>query len=162
MTNYAVMFTFRDAVSGNGFLAGITLSGRGLMAEEDGLWWVYGVRPGAIAECGKTPFEAFAHFRNRYTGVLFDIAAESNTFHVFRREVERFYYQPDPGEEKRWEEAFLALREGKVIPEKPFCDLPHENPEDRPSQITIARLDEMKRFTPSDNVPDKYVMAAAA
>jgi hypothetical protein len=164
MTNYPVMFTFRDAVSGNGFLAGVTLSGRGLMVNEDDRWWVYGVRPGAIAECGQTPLEAFAKFRNRYKNVLFDIAAESNTFHSFRRDVEQFYYQPDAEEEKRWEEAFLALREGKLILEKPFCDLPRENPENRPSQITIARLDEIKRFrfTPTDNIPDKYVMAAAA
>jgi hypothetical protein len=162
MTHYPVMFTFRDAVSGNGFLAGVTLYGRGLMTHEDGLWWVYGVRPGAIADCGQTPGEAFAKFRSRYTGVLFDIAAESLTFESFRHDVERFYYQPDHEEEQRWESAFLALREGHVIPEKFFAELPRENPEGRPTQIAIARLDEMKRFRPTDNVPDKYVMAAAA
>ncbi len=46
MPDYPVMFTVRDTVSGNGFLAGITLTGRALMTREaDGKWWVYGVRP---------------------------------------------------------------------------------------------------------------------
>ena len=50
MASYPVMFTLRDTVSGNGFLAGITLTGRALMKrEDDEKWWIYGVRPAAIA-----------------------------------------------------------------------------------------------------------------
>ena len=52
---YPLMFTYRDVISGDGFLAGITLSGRALMIKENDEWWMYGVRPGAIAETGKTP-----------------------------------------------------------------------------------------------------------
>ncbi len=47
INHHPMMFIFRDTISGNGFLAGITLSGRALMMEEDGKWWMYGVRPGA-------------------------------------------------------------------------------------------------------------------
>jgi hypothetical protein len=164
MNSYPLMFTFRDAVSGNGFLAGVTLSGRALMVQEETHGWcIYGVRPAAIAETGTTPQEAYLRFRNRYKEVLFDISGESKDFESFRQETERFYYEPDAVEEQRWEDAFQALRNGTVVPREPFvCALPKENPESRPSQIAIARLDEVKRFQASDNVSDTYVMAAAA
>jgi len=155
------MFTFRDAISGNGFLAGVTLSGRALMAHEDGDWWIYGVRPGAIAEFGATPQEAFARFRNTYKTVLFDTAEEFTDFDSFKREVERFYHEPDKNEENRWMEAFQDLRSGKLQPEPPFSSLPKEAPENRPTQITVERLDSAgARFTPADNIPDIFARAA--
>jgi len=151
------MFTVRDTVSGNGFLAGITLYGRALVVrEDDGKWWIYGVRPGAIAESGSTPEEAFLRFRNAYKNLLFDYAETSGTYEVFRHEVEQFYQQPDQEEEAVWMEAFRALRSGKLVPDEPFiAQLPREDPEHRPSQIAVERLDrENSRFTPTDNVPD--------
>lgn len=160
---YPLMFTFRDAVSGNGFLAGVTLSGRALMVKEgDEDWCIYGVRPAAIADTGTTPEEAYLRFRNRYKDVLFDIAEASPDFEAFKREAERFYYEPDVEEEQRWEESVKALRCGKVVAEAPFTELPKESPEHRPSDIAVSRLDEKKRFQASDNVSDTYVMAAAA
>lgn len=157
MTNHPVMFTLRDAVSGNGFLAGITLSGRALMVrEDDGKWWMYGVRPGAIAESGSTPEEAFLRFRNAYKNLLFDCAETSHTYELFRHNVEQFYQQPDKEEESSWEQAFRDLRSGKATPDDPFfAQLPKEDPEKRPTQITVERLDrESSRYTPTDNVPD--------
>lgn len=157
------MFTFRDAVSGEGFLAGITLSGRALMLKEDGEWWINGVRPAAISETGETPQETFLRFRNRYKDLLFDVAAECRDFDSFRAEVERFFYEPDAEEERRWEEALMAIQLKKVTLEKPFSDLKHEAPENRPTQITVERLDVAnKRFMPSDNVSDTYAIPAAA
>jgi|SRR3990172_3594167 len=164
MTNYPLMFTFRDTVSGNGFLAGITLSGRALMAKEgENEWCIYGVRPAAIAETGATPNEAYLRYHNRYKAVLFDMAEEAHDYDAFKKNVESFYSVPDAEEEKRWEDAFKALRCGEVVPEKPFSELPKESPEKRPSQIAVTRLDqEIGRFQASDNVPDIFVMAAAA
>lgn len=162
--HHPLMFTFRDAISGEGFLAGITLVGRSLMVEEDGKWWMYGVRPGGIAESGEIPHETFLRFRNRYKEILFDIAGECRTFETFRQEIERFYYEPDTEEERRWEDAVNHIRSGNLSPPPPFSDLPREAPETRPSQITVERLDGLrsKRFMPTDNVPDTYLMAAAA
>src|SRR5580704_701695 len=89
MPDYPVMFTVRDTVSGTGYLAGITLSGRAVMClEDDGKWWMYGVRPGAIAETGNTPEEVFLRFRNTYKNLLFDLAEQSSTFEAFREAVE--------------------------------------------------------------------------
>ena len=162
MPAYPLMFTFRDAVSGNGFLAGVTLSGRALMVhEEDDTWWIYGVRPGAIAETGQTPQETFLRFRNTYKMVLFDFAEVSADFEALKKEVERFYDEPDAEEERRWMEAFQDLRSGKVQPEAPFSSLPVESPETRPTQIAVECLTAIgTRFTPADNVPDLYSRAA--
>jgi hypothetical protein len=161
MPNYPLMFTFRDAISGNGFLAGITVSGRALMVHEDDDWWIYGVRPGAIAESGQTPQEAFLRFRNTYKTVLFDMAEEFTSFDSLKNEVERFYHEPDKEEERRWTEAFQDLRSGKTQPEAPFSSLPQEAPETRPTQITVERLDGSGMiFAASDNIPDLYSRAA--
>lgn len=166
MPNYPVMFALRDTVSGNGFLAGITLSGRALVVrEDDGKWWFYGVRPAAIAESGKTPEEAFLRFRNAYKNALFDYASDAASFDVFRHEVEAFYRQPDKEEEANWLEAFLALRSGKAVPEDPFfTNLPKQDPETRPTQITVERLDcqNSSRYASVDNVPDYVAVPAMA
>jgi hypothetical protein len=165
MPEYPLMFTVRDTVSGNGFLSGVTLTGRALMCrEEDGKWWVFGVRPSAIAESGTTPEEAFLRFRNKYKNVLFDFADGCGTYENFRDSVEAFYHQPDQEEEQRWLKAFQALRSGEVKAEPPFFStLPKEDPEKRPTQISVERLDkETARYTPTDNVADYFVMAKAA
>jgi len=160
MKFYPLMFTFRDVVSGNGFLAGITISGRALMVYEDEVWWAYGVRPGALAESGASPQEGFLRFRNRYREVLFDVAAESKDFQAFKTEVERFYFEPDHEEETRWADAMQAIRSGDAAPDAPFSSLPRETPESRPSQVTVERLDISARFTASDNIPDLMIAAA--
>jgi hypothetical protein len=163
MPDYPVMFTVRDAVSGNGYLAGVTMSGRAVVCrEDDGKWWVYGVRPGAIAEWGTTPLDAFHKFRDRYKTLLFDIAEEFHDFESFKREVEQFYNQPDPEEENRWVAAFQAIRSGSVEIEAPFTDLPKESPEKRPTGVFVQPLHQLKRFTASDNIQESTELAAAA
>jgi hypothetical protein len=160
LNEHPLMITLRDAISGDGFLAGITLSGRALMRkEDDGKWWMYGVRPAALAESGTTIEEAFLHFRGRYQETLFDIAQEHSDFDAFRKEVERFFYEPDAnGEDERlWENALTAIRCGGVAPPDEFSGLPRESPESNPSQITVELLNDVgKRFMPSDNVRDTY------
>jgi len=163
MPHYPLMFTFRDAISGNGFLAGVTLSGRALMVNEDNAWWIYGVRPGAIAETGQTPQEAFLKFKNTYKAVLFDMAEESKDFDSLKIEIERFYHEPDDEEERRWMKAFQDIRSGNMQPEEPFASLPHEAPETRPTQVSVERLDKKEaRFSASDNVPDIFTIPKAA
>jgi len=157
--HHPLMFVFRDVISGRGFLAGITLSGRALMVEEDGKWWIYGVRPGAIAECGDGMSDAFARFRTAYKEVLFDVAGEYDTFDGFKQEVERFFYEPDVEEEQRWEDALTTIRKSSMNPPAPFAALPRVAPETRPTQISVERLDsENRRFMPSDNVSDTYLL----
>lgn len=165
MANYPLMFTLRDTVSGNGFLAGVTLTGRALMTKEsDGKWWVYGVRPGGIAEVGTTPQEAFLRFRNTYKNVLFDMVEGAADYRAFHAAVEDFYFQPDDEEEDRWQSAFYAIRSGNFIPDDEFLGkLPRERPELRPTQLHVVHLDATAaRYKSSDNAADYFAIAKAA
>ncbi len=158
--HYPFMFNFREAITGSGFLAGVTISGRSLMLEEDGGWWMYGVRPGAIAETGATPQETFLRFIERLRTVLHDFATDASDYPAFRVEVESFFYQPDEEEEVRWEAARKSLRESQA--KLKSWDLPKEAPESRPAGVSVVRLDKKssKRFTPADNLRYEPIMAA--
>jgi hypothetical protein len=162
MANYPLMFKLRDVINGEGYLAGVTLTGRALaVKEDDGNWWLYGVRPAAIADYGSTPQEAFHKLRDRYKNLLFDIAEEAASFDEFKAQVEKFYEQPSPEEEGRWSEAFRAIRSGQRI-EAPFDSLTKERPDKWPTGVSIVPLHEIKRFTAADNIPDNSALASAA
>lgn len=164
LNEHPIMITLRDVISGDGFLAGITLSGRALMRYEDEAWWMYGVRPSAIAENGGTIEEAFARFRNRYKEVLFDFAQESRDFDQFKAAVEQFFYETDADSEDEhlWEESLKAIRSANCAAPEPFAKLPREAPESKPSQITVERLNRADaRFRPSDNITDTYSVPMA-
>lgn len=163
LREHPLMLTLRDAISGNGFLAAITLSGRALMRkEDDGKLWMYGVRPAGLAESGSTIGEAFLRFRRSYQDTLFDMAQESANFNEFKDSVEQFFQEEDADNEdaRLWESSLTAVRTGAACPPDEFSCLPRESPESNPSQITIERLDGTQRnFMPSDNVRDTYSLA---
>ena len=162
MAEYPVIFTISDVVSGNGFLAGVSINGRALIAHEDEAWWTLGVRPAAIAESDETPFGSYSKFRVAFKAYLIDTAAFAPTFESFKAEVERFFYERDEVEEQRWHDAGQAIRQGKVEIEAPFTDLKRE-PEPRPVGISVERLDKQAQvFTPADNVLDSFALAPAA
>lgn len=164
LKNHPIMITLRDIVSGNGFLAGVTLSGRALMRHDDDAWWMYGVRPAPIAECGGSVDEAFSRFRNRYKEVLFDFAQEAHDFEQFKASVEQFFYEGDKDseDERLWEESLAAIRSAKCAPPEPFAKLPREVAESKPSQITVELLNRADaRFRPSDNITDTYSIPMA-
>jgi len=162
LKEHPIMLTLQDSISGNGFLARITISGRSLMRmEDDGQWWMYGVRPAAIAASGANIEEAFLRFRSRYKEILFDIAQESTTFEDFASEVERFFNESDADneDERLWEQALSAIRSGTCQPPTPFANLPRRAPETHPSFIKIERVDAEAKdvsLRPSDNVADSY------
>jgi hypothetical protein len=166
LKEHPIVVTLQDSISGNGFLARITMSGRTLMRkEDDGKWWMYGVRPAGIAASGGNIEEAFLRFRNSYKEILFDIAQESQTFEDFATEVQRFFNESDADneDERLWEAALGSIRSGACNPPKPFANLPRRSPDTNPSFIKIERVDaEAKdvRLMPSDNVADSYAYSA--
>ena len=141
---YPLMFTFRDTIYGNGYLAKVTLSGRALTVRDDGEWWMYGVCPSGMAANGETPQSAFSLFRERYEQVLFDFALDADGFSDFRTHVNKFFHENprDLEDVARWETSFRLIREGQVEPEAPFSTLPHEKPENRPPKVEVARMDQ--------------------
>lgn len=169
-THCPFMFNFREAVSGNGFLAGVTISGgRSLMLKEDGEWWMYGVRPAGLAETGATPLETFLRFMERLKAVLFDIASETKSYEEFKASTERFLQEACEIEEKRWNAAQQLLKTGEIEPDPAFLasfpELPKESPELRPTSMGVVRLDgksdKENRFSPSDNVTHTQLFMAA-
>lgn len=160
LKNHPILITLQDTVSGEGFLARITVSGRTLMRQEDdGKWWMYGVRPAAIAESGSTIDEAFLRFKQAHTNVLLDMVQDSGNFNAFRAEVERFFNESD-GDEQAWEEALKAVRHGNATPPEVFSKLPRQSPDSRPARIEVERLDgKITPFTTRDNATITYSIA---
>lgn len=114
MTQYPLLFGFRDLVAGNGFVAGVDLHGRALLVDEGDGFWMYGVDPGGVAAGGSTPGEAQAEFRAAYRSVLFDIAAEAETFSDFERQVKQFVADRNEPTFSEWEAAVNEVRHGRV------------------------------------------------
>jgi hypothetical protein len=159
---HPLVFTLQDAVTGRGFVAGITVTGKAVMEHEDGQWWMYGVCPGAIAGSGETPNEAFTDFRNRYREALFDMAEEYASFLPFRGAVQQFFEEKDVHEESRWNEALKIVRENDhAIPEQ-FKKLPRKTAGDYQLGIRIDRLEKMRQsaLKPANNVQDSLSKVA--
>lgn len=137
-------------------MAGVAISGRALVLEEDASeWWMYGVRPSAIAEFGQTPQETALRFRERYKRVLYDFAIDAADFNEFKREVQRFFDENESAIEQQWSDAFKLIREGVVNPEEPFSRLPRKRPEVNAPEITIIAIDP-SAVSPSYNLPEGF------
>ena len=105
MTNYPLLFSRHELIEGNGFIARVVVSGRALLVEEDGEFWVEGVNPGGFAANGKSPSEALAEFCSAFQAILFDIAADAKSFDEFQREVQKFFEETSVPALREWEEA---------------------------------------------------------
>lgn len=114
MTHYPLLFSRRELVEGNGFIAGVALHGRLLLTDEGSESWVEGINPGGIAARGVSPSEALAEFCSEYRVVLFDIAAEARSFEEFKEEVERFFNDTSPTADREWRAAVEEVRAGNV------------------------------------------------
>ncbi|MPZ20883.1 MAG: hypothetical protein GEV06_23710 [Luteitalea sp.] len=151
---YPLLFSYRDLVFGNGYVAEVVATnGRALVEEEDGAIWFEGVNPGGMAASGRSPDEAHAAFRERFRHVLADLASEAETFDAFRREVARFFDETNEPAERDWLAAVEAVRAGEVraegLPQKPAAS---------PRSVRVLMR---HSFTARDNDPE-FEQALAA
>lgn len=113
-----LLFTYRDRIVGMGFTALVTSHGRVLAAVEEGEnendVWIYGVEPGALAAKGADPKEALEAFRQSFTNVLRDFAAESEAFAHFEASVQAFFSAINEPNERDWRRAVEAVRAGEI------------------------------------------------
>ena len=160
---YAVIFSFHDAVEGQGFLARVSARGRALMVfeDDDEAWWLYGVKPGAIAAPGATLREAYSAFRLAFTKVLFDFAADAESYEEFAYRVGEFFEATDTQEELRWTDALERFRTGQLEPEESIASLPRWNAEQE-YHVDVERLDAERTFTPDANQIDEYALPDVA
>lgn len=169
VVHYPFIFDFKQPISGNGFLAGVEITGgRALMLHEDGQWWMHGVFPSAISECGSTSQECFLRYREELKTILYDFAEEAGDFSAFDEKVGTFFRQPS-ADADLWTAAQQKLRAGTVKAdenEEFIQKLPKEKPAARKMNFRITRLDQSVaneprvEFRPADNYVSLPAMAA--
>lgn len=156
---YPLIYTFSDVITGTGFLARVTVRGRALVVDEEAAegWWFYGVEPGGLAECGQTFNEAYLAFRQAYTEVLLEFAAEAHDWDQFTNALDRFAEAVNEPKADRWRVAVEAIRKGQFVPEAPFDCFKRAVAETK-CECHVERLDVVARpqFTPTDNRVDVY------
>lgn len=112
---YPLLCGFRGLAAGKSFIATVAASGRALATcEDDGVWWMYGVNPGGIAQSGATLQEAHKNLGATFGTYLADVAAEAENFESFHAEVERFFKATNGPTEAEWSAAVAAVRAGKI------------------------------------------------
>jgi hypothetical protein len=121
---YPLLFSYRDPVIGNGYVAGVEIHGRAILTLEDELFWVEGVNPGGIACPGETRGEALASFRLNYQQVLVELAIEADDFEEFRQKVEAMFHESSEPVVEEFEAAVAEVRRGNIdadwIERRPF------------------------------------------
>lgn len=125
MANYPLIFTLRELVTGKGYLAGVRIQGKALMVDEgDDGWWAYGVQPGGLAGTGASWPEAYFNFKQTFSGLLNDIAAEVQSFAEFYNEAARCLSTINEADGKAWDAARAAIRAGSQVVQGGIADLP--------------------------------------
>lgn len=136
-----LFFKYRELLAGDGFLAGVTTTGRVILVQEqEGEWWMYGVQPGGIAEWGETPDAAHAAFRRAFHAVLIDIMNGAEAADDFKRGVDDFVNVVNVGNLKIWEAAVEAVRNGSVN-----ADGLARWPSSTPVEVEIVIMDQPRK-----------------
>ena len=113
MTNkpLPLVFTFREYVQGNGFLAFVVMEGKALLEVEEGEYWLTGINPAGFAGGGLTRSEALTDFRRTWEAVLYDLSAESASFDDFHNACHEFLATEVAHLTADWEAALDFVRE---------------------------------------------------
>lgn len=155
MSQYPLFFTYRDRIFGNGFLAEVASHGRILCATEDDERWVYGVEPGGIAATGENEKAALEAYRQSFTNVLVDLAAEAASFDEFHAAVLRFFAEVNHETEADWKRAVEQVRQRAI-------DLPIKREDADSECYVLVEQKQQPSFTPKDNEPPYLEPALAA
>lgn len=167
MKELPLLFTIREIVEGPGYVAGVVCDGRALMVDEgeDG-WLVSGVEPGALAEFGASPLEAYSAFRHAFTDALKVLASDAYDYESYSVSLQRFFEAKDIEDDVRWQAARRQLQEGAEV-DAPFKELPKEKAEE-PRTMTVVRLDyqakaaDQRAAAQTVAVPDEVGIPTAA
>ena len=151
-----LLFSFRQPVFGEGFLAGIKMDGRALMDEGDETW-LTGVAPVGFAANGADRGAAFLAFRNAWVAILFDIASESRSFGEFKKSCEGFLSAASHNLTADWEAALADVRRTSYVDP----NLKREPSADQKKvRFEIVDLTQFQH-TPEENILEAGLQAAA-
>lgn len=141
-----LLFTYRETVFGNGFVAEISAkNGRALCVHEPDGYWMYGINPGGMAAKGDDPVLAHEEFRRTFSKVLFDLADESANSDEFASKVRKFFHETNEGYEPDWQHAVGEVRAGNI-----HVEGLREAPADSPREIVIRKKHDYQ-VTVADN-----------
>lgn len=153
--NYPLFLRFTGTTLGRGFAAKVEFDGRLLAVQDaDGGWWLHGVNPSAIADCGSSLEDANINLRESLRGVLAWIAGEAETFQAFQAAVERFVETTNEDYLADWEAAVERVRAGR------------ECLEGLPVKAAFVKVDvrvspkTMSELTATDNSPRSELVTA--
>ncbi len=165
MKLYPLVFSFRNLIAGNGYVAAVAMDGRVMLAEDvvfgDGQnaeTWMFGVQPGDIAggACrGQQKSIAFAAFKKNYADVLLDIAAEATSFEEFKTKTTEFFNEINEPNLADWERARADVRAGNLS----LDDLPIVKASTKTPTLTIEKVVD-ERVSSEDN--ESHCLAEAA
>lgn len=110
--SYPLLCSFRELVTGNGFVAEVQANGRALAEELEDGWWLTGVHPGGITEGGQTLREAHLALQLTFRKVMIDLSKEHADFASFERGVREFFETSYPEIAAEWQAALDAQRAG--------------------------------------------------
>lgn len=148
-TRYPFLFTFRDIVNGNGFVAVVVAHGRALATKEesDGEkgYWFEGVNPGGISAGEHELAGAYIRFRQAYVSVLFDLAREVQSLEEFKDQVQSFFEETNTTVESEWLRAVEDVRDGTLQARGL-----ERKPADSPCYVEVASLDSLENAIESD------------
>ncbi len=114
MNELPILFDFKQAVPGRGFLAGVHLPGAALVREEHGKQWATGIHPMGVSAYGDSLRHAIAELKMAIGLALEDIAHEADDFASFEAEVQSLYEQQSVTLRGRFAEARMRVRTGQV------------------------------------------------
>ncbi len=111
---YPLIFKFRTAVVGEGWLAGVELCGAAVVTKEaSGEFIAHGLKPGGVAGVGSTLTEAYVAYKEDLQTVLYDMAGNA-PFEAFRESVLEFFDSADAWGEAKFAEGRSMVVAGKV------------------------------------------------
>jgi hypothetical protein len=163
---YPLVFSFRNLIAGNGYVASVAMHGRVVLAEgalstEGGgnqEIWMFGVQPGDIAGGAGGDQQrsvAFVAFKKSYDEVLQDIAAEATSYEEFKEKVTEFFGEVNGPNLNDWEHALGEVRAGRLT----LDELPTVRAASKVPSLTIEKV-VPERVSSDDN--DFHHIAEAA
>ncbi len=152
-----LLFSFKQVVVGNGFIAGVEMNGRALLETD---WvggraeaWITGIEPVGISGGGGDRGLAFGEFRKSWTLVVFDLAEQARDFQEFKSLCETFLASNQPNMTQLWTDAVAVVRKSHYVD----ASLGRE---DASQKVTFKVLD-LANMRPDHNKVENGVQVAA-
>jgi hypothetical protein len=136
LTEFPLLFSFREIIMGNGFIAGVRMNGRALLEERAGEIWISGVCPVGLAGGGLDRSVAFTEFRKAWVEILFDIAATATSFGDFQEKSRDFLSAEEASVTTHWEAALKMVRNTNYVDPS----LPSEIAEEKQVEFEVLEL----------------------